>query len=80
MFDSTQSLGRAFLEGIWGLFGVYVPGFSFTFGQMWLGVAVCSLSLLVLKLFFGFGGKGVSSRTGSTSNPKISENRKRDEF
>lgn len=80
MFDTTAQLGKTFFEYLWRLFGIYVPGFSFTFGQMWLGVAVCSLSLLVLKLFFGLGGRGFSSRTGSTNKAKISENRKRDEY
>lgn len=80
MFETTAQLGQTFFKYLWGLFGIYVPGFSFTFGQMWLGVAVCSLSLLVLKLFFGLGGRGVASRTGSTNKAKISENRKRDEY
>lgn len=80
MFESTQSIGQAFVQGLWGLFGIYVPGFSFTIGQLWIGIALCSLSLLVLKLFFGIGGHGVSSRTNSTDNPKISEERRKDQF
>lgn len=80
MGETTQALGQAFLEGLWGLFSIEVPGFTFTIGQMWLGVAICSVSLLVMRMFFGIGGKGVSARTGSTNNPKISEERKRDEY
>ena len=79
MFETTQSLGRAFLDGIWGFFSIYVPGFGFTIGQLWLGVFLCSVSVLVIKLIFGFGS-GVSSRTGSTDRPYISEERKRDRF
>ena len=80
MGETTQALGQAFLEGLWGLFSIEVPGFTFTIGQMWLGVAICSVSLLVMRMFFGIGGKGVGSRTSSTNNPKISEERKRDEY
>lgn len=81
MFDTTASLGKAFIDGLWGLFGIYVPGFSFTFGQMWLGVLLCSLSILVIKILFGIGGSGGDSpRTGSTNNPKISKERRNDEF
>lgn len=39
MFETTASLGKALIDGVWRLFGVYVPGFSFTFGQLWLGVS-----------------------------------------
>ena len=38
MFESTQSLGKAFMDGVWSMFSIYVPGFSFTFGQLWIGV------------------------------------------
>ena len=47
MFETTAQLGKALIDGIWGLFGIYVPGFSFTFGQMWLGVALASISIPV---------------------------------
>lgn len=83
MFDTTVELGKALVEGIWSIFGLYVPGFSFTFGQMWLGVLLCSVSIVVVRLIFGFGGSGsggVSSRTSSTSSPKISKERRHDEF
>ena len=56
MFETTASLGKALMDGLWSLFGIYVPGFSFTFGQMWLGVTLASISILVVRLIFGFGG------------------------
>lgn len=83
MFDTTVSLGKALIDGIWSLFGIYVPGFSFTFGQMWLGVLLASLSILVVRMIFGFGGSGsggISSRTSSTNKPRISKERRNDEF
>lgn len=83
MFETTASLGKALLTGIWSIFGIYVPGFSFTFGQMWLGVLLASISILVVRMIFGFGGSGsggVSSRTSSTNNPRISKERRHDEF
>ena len=77
MFETTASLGKALMDGLWSLFGIYVPGFSFTFGQMWLGVLLASLSILI----FGFGGgPGYSSRTSSTNRPRISKERRNDEF
>ena len=83
MFDTTAQLGKALISGIWSLFGIYVPGFSFTFGQMWLGILLASISITVIHMIFGFGGSGsggVSSRTSSTNNPKISKERRHDEF
>lgn len=84
MFDTTATLGKALIDGIWSLFGIYVPGFSFTFGQLWLGVAVASVSILVVRMIFGFGGAGGSGgdtpRTSSTNHPKISKERRNDEF
>ena len=81
VFDTTQEMGKGILSGVWKLFGVYVPGFSFTLGQMYLGIILCSISILVIRIFFGIGGGGgVSTRTGSTNNPKISEKRRKDEF
>lgn len=82
MFDTTAALGKTLLSGIWSLFGIYVPGFSFTFGQMWLGVLLASISILVVRMIFGFGGgpRGESSRTSSTNNPRISKERRHDEF
>ena len=55
MFEETASLGKALMDGLWALFGIYVPGFSFTFGQLWLGVLLASVSILVVRLIFGFG-------------------------
>lgn len=81
MFESTAELGKTIINGAWGLFGIYVPGFSFTFGQMYLGIAICSISLLVIKLLFGIGGSnGENTRSGSTNSPKISKERRNDEF
>ena len=45
MFEETASLGKALMDGLWALFGIYVPGFSFTFGQLWLGVLLASVSI-----------------------------------
>lgn len=82
MLDTTASLGKVLLDGIWSLFGVSVPGFDFTFGQMWLGVLLCSISILVVRMIFSFGGgsRGESPRTSSTDHPKISKERRHDEF
>ena len=44
MSDITESLGKTFMEGIWSIFAIPVPGFNFTFAQMWLGVLLASVS------------------------------------
>ena len=82
MFEETASLGKALLDGLWALFGIYVPGFNFTFAQMWLAVALASISMLVIKFMFGVSGgcRSFGPRTGSTSRPKISKERRHDEF
>ena len=81
MFETTAQIGKAFFEGTWRLFGIYVPGFSFTFGQLWLGVAICSISISVINMIFGFGGTGGDKpRTSSTNKPKISKERRNDQF
>lgn len=80
MTESVLALGQALISGIWSLFSVTVPGFTFSFGEMWLGVAICSISLVLLKLLFGVGGRSGGSRTSSTNNPKISKERRHDEY
>lgn len=81
MLEDTAKLGQALFSGWWSMLAVQVPGFTFTFGQMYLGVGICTLSLFVLKLLFGFGGSGgESSRSSSSRNPKISKERQGDEF
>ena len=83
MLDTTVELGKTLIDGIWSLFGLSVPGFDFTFGQMWLGVLLCSVSIIVVRMIFGFGGSGpggVSPRTSSTDKPRISKERRHDEF
>ena len=77
--SDTATLAKTVFSGVWGLFGIYVPGFNFTFGQLWIGVALASVSVAVIRFLFGFGG-GVSPRTSSTNQPKISENRKGDQY
>ncbi len=82
MLETTAALGKALMDGLWALFGVPVPGFAFSFGQMWLGVLLASISILVVRFIFGFGGgsRGESPRTSSTNRPKISKERRHDEF
>jgi len=82
MTDAAAALGKALIGGIWSLFVISVPGFSFTFGQLWLGVLLASVSVLVVRMLFGFGGgqRGDSPRTSSTNSPRISKERRHDEF
>lgn len=78
--SETALLAKTVLSGVWGMTDVYVPGFNFTIRQLWLGTFMCSVSLIVIKLLFGVGGSGVSSRTSSTNKAKTSPERERDEY
>lgn len=81
MLEATAALGQAFFSGIWSLFDISFPGFDFTFRQFWIAVALCGLSIRVVRMIFGFGGSGGDTpRTNSTDNPKISKERRHDEF
>lgn len=77
---TTANLAKTVLTGVWGFFGIYVPGFNFTFGQMSLGIVLCSISVYVIKFLLNLGGSGVSSRTSSTNKPRISDERKGDQY
>lgn len=81
MLESTAALGQALIVGIWNLFDIQFPGFNFTFRQFWIAVALCGLSIRVIRFIFGFGSSGGDApRSSSTSNPKISQERRHDEF
>jgi len=81
MSESTAALGQALFSGIWDLFDIQFPGFNFTFHQFWIAVALCGLSIRVIRMIFNFGGTGGDTpRSSSTDNPKISKERRHDEF
>lgn len=82
MNNDTAQLGGFVLSQCWRFFGIQVPGFGFTFGQMAFGIAICVISLMVLKVFFGIGGRGggIVYRAASSRKPKISNDRKGDQY
>lgn len=79
MLEATIALGKAIISAAWNLMSFTVPGFTFTFRQMWLGIMICSLSVLVFRSFFGGGFGGTGYRSGQSRNKHISDNRKSDE-
>ena len=71
---------KAILVPVWSVFtDNNVPGLDVPFSAFLIAGIIISLSIAVVKYGFGFGG-GTSYRSGSARNPKISENRKGDEF
>ena len=71
---------KSLFASIWSLFtGVLVPGLGVSFGVFFLAVAAIKLSLLILHAAVGVGS-GTSYRSGSARNPKISENRRGDQY
>lgn len=80
MFESTAQLGAFVFGQCWRFFSIQVPGFGFTLGQMLFGIAICSISIMVLRMFFGIGGRAMLYRAGQSRRPKVSEERKHDEY
>ncbi len=71
---------KSLFSSIWSIFtGVMVPGLGISFGVFFLAAAAIKLSILILHAAVGIGG-GTSYRSGSSRNPKISENRRGDEY
>ena len=81
MLADTATLGSYVLAQCWKFFQIQVPGFGFTFAGMAFGIAICVISLMVLKVFFGIGGRagGMVYRAASSRRHKISAERKGDE-
>lgn len=79
MTDAFISLCHAVIDGSWAFYGITIPGFTFTYGQALLGWMIINVSLILLGLF-GIGRSGSGYRSGSTSKPKISKERKDDEL
>lgn len=81
MLADAATLGSFVLSECWKFFHIQVPGFGFTFAQMAFGIAICIISLMVLKVFFGIGGRagGMVYRAASSRRHKISAERKGDE-
>lgn len=64
---------------VWSLFtDVEVPGLGVSFGTFLIAMIVIRISIMVLQHAFDFGGSGTGYRSGSTRNPKISNERKGD--
>ena len=66
----------------WSIFtGTPVPGMDdVSFGDYFLAILLIGVSIGLIRFAFGTGGSGTGYRSGSTRNPKISENRKGDEL
>ncbi len=62
----------------WGFFGVTVPGLGVSFGSLLIAFILIKLSVAIFHAVTGSGGSGY--RSGSSRDPKISDERKGDEF
>lgn len=77
---------REILTPAWRLFtDTPVPGLTsdtltVTFADLLIGVILIQIGIGLLSFGLGFGGKGSGYRSGSTKNPKISEERKGDQY
>lgn len=71
---------KAILVPVWSVFtNNIVPGLGVPFSAFLIAGIIISFSIAVVRSGFGFGG-GTGYRSGSARNPKISDNRKGDEF
>lgn len=80
MTESAGAFLQAFLSGVWQLFDIQVPGLTFSFGSMYLGLAVISISIYVLRTIFGGGSHDESYRAGGSRRPKVSDARRHDQY
>ena len=77
---------REILTPAWRLFtDTPVPGLSsdtltISFADLLIALILIQLSIRLLSLGLGIGGKGSGYRSGSAKNPKISEERKGDQY
>lgn len=77
---------REILTPAWRLFtDTPVPGLSsetltVTFADLLIAVILIQFSVALLCSGLGFGRLGVTYRSGSAKNPKISEKRKGDQY
>ena len=77
---------REILAPAWRLFtDTPVPGLSsetltVTFADLLIAFILISFAMALLSYGLGIGGKGTGYRSGSTRNPKISEERKGDQY
>lgn len=76
-------IARVLISGWWDFFtGIEIPGLpGVTVASVMVALFLAGLGLRLVSYIFGLpGGGGDSPRTSSTSNPKISKERKHDEF
>lgn len=76
---NSMEIMRKMISNSWHfLTGIEVPGFGGSIGMWMVTLFLCGLGLRLVTLAFGFNGSGVSPRTKSSRNPKISKERKGD--
>lgn len=75
-------VARVLISGTWDFFtGIEIPGLTgVTVASVMVALFLAGLGIRLVAYILGLSGGGDSPRTSSTSNPKISEKRKGDEF
>lgn len=80
---SFFNMARLFLSASWHFFtDVTFPGLpGVTIGALFVALFLAVLGIRLVSYLFGFRGSGGDTpRTGSTRQPKISHERRSDEF
>lgn len=81
MTEAAGSFLQLFFTSVWQLFEIQVPGLTFSFGTMYLSLAVISLSVYVLRSIFGGDhSRSESYRAGGSRRPKVSDARRHDQY
>lgn len=80
--QNFAGLLAAFMDGIGGFFNIPFPGLEgVTFGTLFLSLTLAVLGIRLVSYLYGLpGGGGISSRTKSTKNVRISKERQGDEY
>lgn len=62
--------------GAWDLLKTQVPGFPFSYADIFIGTMLASAGLALISMFMG--RSGASSNGKTTQNPKVSKERMND--
>lgn len=75
-------VARVLISGTWDFFtGIEIPGLTgVTVASVMVALFLAGLGIRLVTYILVLSGGGDSPRTSSTSNPKISKERKGDEF
>lgn len=77
MLSDSAAFLQSLISFWWSILDTPVPGMTFTYKDLFLGLAVVNIGLLLLRFTFGVGH--YSYRSGGGGKAKVSNNRRNDQ-